>query len=139
MLSISKPHIKWQVDNDFVSLLPKMKTDIVLSYGEKILIIDTKAYGRLLQSHYGTETIHSQNLYQIFTYVKNKEYELRDTPHEVSGVLLYAKTGEGITFENDYLMSGNLIAVRTLNLNCPHTEIAAQLNQIVKVHFGITR
>lgn len=139
MISISKPHIKWQVDNDIVSLLPKMKTDIVLSYGEKILIIDTKAYGRLLQSQYGAETIHSQNLYQIFTYVKNKEYELRDILHEVSGMLLYAKTDEGITLENDYLMSGNLIAVRTLDLNCSPTEIAEQLNHIVKVHFGIVR
>lgn len=137
MLSVSKPQIKWQLDNDFDALLPKMKTDIVLSYGEKTLIIDTKAYDRVLQSSYGTDTIRSEHLYQIFAYVKNKEYELRDESHEVSGMLLYAQTDDGIALDNTYCMSGNRISVRTLDLNCHHTEIARQLNEIVKVFFCI--
>ena len=44
------------------------------------------------------DTLHSGNMYQIFTYVKNKETELAAKPHEVAGMLLYAKTDEAIDF-----------------------------------------
>lgn len=139
MLSVSKPYIDWKVDDGFRDKLPKMKTDILLSDGDKRLIIDTKAYSRLLQSRYAKDTIHSNNLYQIFAYVKNMEYELRNEPHEVSGMLLYAKTDEGKPLDNTYSMSGNTISVRTLDLNCHHIAIAGQLNEIVRVHFGVVR
>lgn len=77
------------------------------------------------------------NLYQIFTYVKNKEYELRDKDHKVAGMLLYAKTDEEIYPNNVYQMSGNQITVRTLDLNKPFAEIAEQLNTIAKTHFDL--
>lgn len=77
------------------------------------------------------------NLYQIFTYVKNKEYELKEKDHTVSGMLLYAKTDEEIYPNNVYQMSGNQITVRALDLNLPFTEIAKQLNTIAKVHFNL--
>lgn len=74
---------------------------------------------------------------QIFTYVKNKEYELREKDHTVSGMLLYAKTDEEIYPNNVYQMSGNQITVRTLDLNLPFTEIAEQLDTIAKLHFSL--
>ena len=74
---------------------------------------------------------------QIFTYVKNKEYELREKDHTVSGMLLYAKTDEEIYSNNVYQMSGNQITVRTLDLNLPFDEIAGQLNTIAKTHFDL--
>lgn len=77
------------------------------------------------------------NLYQIFTYVKNKEYELRDKDHKVAGMLLHAKTDEEIYPNNVYQMSGNQITVRTLDLNKPFAEIAEQLNTIAKTHFDL--
>lgn len=137
MLSVSKPYIDWKVDDGFCDKLPKMKTDILLSNGDKKLIIDTKAYSRLLQSRYDKDTIRSNNLYQIFAYVKNMEYELQNEPHEVSGMLLYAKTDEGKPLDKTYYMSGNRISVCTLDLSCHHTEIAWQLNEIVYQHFGV--
>lgn len=75
--------------------------------------------------------------YQIFTYVKNKEIELSAQPHEVSGMLLYAKTDEAVLPNNSYKMSGNIISVKTLDLDCDFSEIANQLNKIVESHFGI--
>ena len=36
----------WQVDDGFRDLLPKMKTDITLTCGERTLIIDAKYYER---------------------------------------------------------------------------------------------
>ena len=68
--------IPWQLDDGIGSMLPVMQTDIMLSYQEKILIIDAKYYGNTTQTRFGTHTLHSGNLYQIFTYVKNKEAEL---------------------------------------------------------------
>ena len=103
-----------------------MQSDIMLSYGDKTLIIDAKYYGHTTQVQYDVNTLHSNNLYQIFTYVKNKAV----TGGEVSGMLLYARTDEEIQPDNEYMMSGNKISVKTLDLNRDFTEIAAQLNKI---------
>lgn len=104
-----------------------MQTDIMLTYKEKVLIIDAKYYTHTTQSQFNVNTLHSSNLYQIFTYVKNKEIELSAKPHEVSGMLLYAKTDEAILPNNSYMMSGNKISVETLDLNLPFNEIAMKL------------
>ncbi len=45
---------------------------------------------------------------------KNKEIELSAQPHEVFGMLLYAKTDEAVLPNNSYKMSGNTISVKTL-------------------------
>ena len=137
ILNVSAPTIRWQLDNDFDELLPKMKTDITLSYNDKILIIDTKAYERIIQTHYDRRTIRSAHLYQIFAYVKNKETELSSTSHTVSGMLLYAHTDTDEPLNYTYLMSGNQISVVSLDLNCHHTEIAVQLNKIAWNYFGV--
>ena len=76
-------------------------------------------------------------MYQIFTYVKNKEAELADRPHEVSGMLLYAKTDEEVYPENEYRMSGNRIEVRTLNLDRDFSKIKAQLDEIARKYLGV--
>ena len=58
-----------------------------------------------MQVQFNKHTLHSANIYQIFTYVKNKEYELREMDHTVSGMLLYAKTDEEIYPNNVYTTS----------------------------------
>ena len=127
--------IPWQLDDDFGTMLPVMLSDIMLSKGSTTLIIDAKYYSSTTQSQYGVNTLHSGNLYQIFTYVKNKDAEFGDEPHTVSGMLLYAQTDETVQPNHVYHMSGNKISVRTLNLNCPFKGIAAQLDGIVTEHF----
>ena len=131
-LSVSSSQIKWQLDDGFDEMLPVMQSDIMMRYKEKVLIIDAKYYSRATQVQYDKHTLHSNNLYQIFTYVKNKEAELskKDEPHEVAGMLLYAKTDEAIQPDNEYQMSGNRIAVRALDMTCDFTRIKAQLDGI---------
>lgn len=129
--------IPWQLDDGYDALLPVMQTDITLTYGHQILNIDAKYYRRTIQTNYGVQTLHSGNLYQIFTYVKNKEAQLSGTGYKVSGMLLYAKTDEELVPDNIYQMSGNQISVKTLDLNHEFSEIEGQLKQIVKDHFGI--
>ena len=134
-LSANASQIAWQLDDSENQLLPKMQTDIMLSQGNNILIIDAKYYSHMTQQQYGTNTLHSNNLYQIFTYVKNKEIALSAQQHTVSGMLLYAQTDEDVIPNNTYQMSGNQISVRALNLNQNFSKISENLNSIVKDNF----
>ena len=126
--------IPWALDDDFNAMLPIMQSDITLSKDDKILIIDAKYYIKNLQSRYST-TVISGNLYQIFTYVKNKQYEVKDQDIIVSGMLLYAKTDQENVENNDYHMSGNLISTRTLDLSVDFSLVKKQLDDIVNKYF----
>ena len=136
-ITANASQIPWQLDDDMSAMLPVMQTDIMLTHGEKTLIIDAKYYAHSTQIQYDKHTLHSGNMYQIFTYVKNKETELADKPHEVSGMLLYAKTDEDVYPENEYRMSGNRIEVRTLNLDGDFSKIKAQLDGIAEKYLGV--
>ena len=129
--------IDWALDDGIDMMLPIMQSDIMLSYVKgdikKTLIIDAKYYAHTTQLQYDVHTLHSGNLYQIFTYVKNKAA----AGGEVAGMLLYAKTDEDIYPDNEYQMSGNKVTVRTLDLNSDFENIALQLNDIVQNCFAI--
>ena len=126
------PQIPWQIDDGIDFLLPKMQTDVTLECGRKILIIDAKYYGRNLSKNYGKNIHHTGNLYQIFTYVKNKDLEMQGNDVEVSGMLLYARTTSEIQPDSDYIMSENMISVKTLDLNQEFSVIKKQLDGIVE-------
>lgn len=85
-----------------------------------------------MQMQYDKATLHSGNIYQIFTYVKNQ-----DTANtgNVSDMLLYAKTEETITPDCSFVVGGNRISVKTLDLNKEFKLIAAQLDKIAEDHF----
>ena len=127
--------IPWALDDGIGTMLPVMQSDIMLTKGKDVLIIDAKYYTHTTQTQYDVHTLHSNNLYQIFTYVKNKNTEFGEEPHCFSGMLLYAATDEAIQPDNSYQMSGNKISVKTLDLNRDFSEIAAQLNAIVAEYF----
>jgi 5-methylcytosine-specific restriction enzyme subunit McrC len=122
--------IEWALDNDYDDMLPEMKTDITLKKENgDIVIIDTKYYSQTMQANplYNTRTIHSGNLYQIFTYVKNKANNYLGN---VEGILLYAKTDEPISPDCNYMMSGNRIRVKTLDLDGDFMTIRQQLDEL---------
>ena len=62
--------IDWALDDGIGTMLPTMQSDIMLSYEGRTLIIDAKYYSHTTQVQYDVHTLHSNNLYQIFTYVK---------------------------------------------------------------------
>lgn len=125
--------IRWALDDGISTMLPTMQSDIMLTYGDRTLIIDAKYYAHTTQMQYNVNTLHSNNLYQIFTYVKNKAAD----GGEVSGMLLYAQTDEEIQPDHTYMMSGNRISVKTLDLNCDFCEIAHQLNSIADAFIAL--
>lgn len=132
----TKPHaakIEWNIikENSINCILPIMQTDIVLSIGDRTLIIDTKYYSYTLQSNFDSRKIHSGNLYQIYAYVNN--YDVGHTG-KVDGMLLYAKTQDEPLLDNKETFSdGNVIYFRTLDLNRDFREIANQLESILKL------
>lgn len=134
-ITANASQIPWIVDDGVKDMLPIMQSDIMLSKENQVLIIDAKYYKNTMQTRFEKQTLHSGNLYQIFTYVKNKEAELEDKQHEVAGMLMYAKTDEDIVPDNKYSMSGNKIYVRTLDLNCDFLTIREQLDSIVANYF----
>lgn len=137
-LKASTSRIKWNIDyqsdNKALELLPCMQSDIMLEYNGRTLIIDTKYYSQTMQKQYNKQTLHSNNLYQIFTYVKN--YDIQNSSN-VAGMLLYAKTNEEITPDLETSICGNRIYVKTLDLYTDFKNIASQLDEIIsyiKIH-----
>lgn len=124
--------IPWDVAGN-IDLLPVMQSDIMLTDGEKYLIIDAKYYSKVFQKQFDKQTLHSNNLYQIFTYVKNQD---KCNSGKVSGMLLYAKTDEGISPDVEYKMGQNAIEVKTLDLGIEFSKIAEQLNAIILKYFN---
>lgn len=128
MDSIAPTRIEWDTEDGVIDLLPQMRSDIMIELQGFTFIIDAKYYASSLQTgQYGKKTIHSHNLYQIFTYVKNRD---KKADGSVTGMLLYANT-DGDNPDMEYHLSGNKISVRTLNLNCEFSEVKKQLDGIV--------
>lgn len=154
-LSAAASQIQWALDDGERDMLPVMQTDVTLTKGGKVLIIDAKYYQKATQECFeGARGIHSNNLYQIFAYVKNKELELKKEAGlkgtvqgglagsggpgggaggRVSGMLLYARTDEDVLPDASYSMSGNRISVRTLDLNQDFSEIERQLREVAAI------
>lgn len=121
--------IKWKLDETpSDNFLPNMETDIELEGIGGKLIIDTKYYvNALVKSNFSeTKKLISSNLYQIFAYVKNTEYD-----GEVSGMLLYPTVNYDLN--QKYKISGNHIFVRTVNLGGDFEKIRSSLLNITDI------
>lgn len=132
-LKTSADRIDWNLDDSktsIIEMLPSMQSDITLRKGDKTLIIDAKYYGRMLQTYYDKETIHSGNLYQIFTYVKNEDAL---NTGNVSGLLLYAKSNTTDVPNLDAYFGPNHIMAKALDLSTNFVEIKKQLDEIVNL------
>lgn len=134
---VKAARIKWDLqgenDSAAVRFLPAMQTDIYLRYRDRMLILDAKYYGKTMQQQFDKATLHSANLYQIYTYVKNQDVTHSGT---VSGMLVYAKTQEAITPDCLFNLGGNQIGACTLDLNQNFRQITAQLDRIAVRFFG---
>ena len=129
--------IQWDVSEEtpasMIRLLPGMHSDIMLCNGGLTLIIDAKFYRHAVASYMEKQMLHSANLYQIYTYVKNED---RSKSGNVSGMLLYAKTTEETQPFLSANLGGNQISVRSLDLNRSFSGIAASLDEIAYHSFG---
>ena len=125
----SSPQIRWAIQEGADPFLPRMQTDVVLRNKNHILILDAKYYANLFQQNpFGQkETLHSAHLYQLFAYLKN--WPIQEN-QKVDGLLLYAKTDQGIDLDQCYQLEGHTLRVKTLDLSQPFEDISKTLDKI---------
>lgn len=130
---VRREDIKWQAESLFdspLSLLPKMQTDITLESKQHKLIIDTKYYRNTFSSHYDTEKFHSNNLYQIYSYLTNLENDTSNPNNEYcDGMLLYPTTQREI--DASYQMGKHKVRIATVDLSQDWEEISKRLLSIL--------
>lgn len=126
--------IEWNVlkEKSTMDILPTLQTDIMLTFNDRTLIIDTKYYGKTFQTYHEKKSIHSNNQFQILTYVLNHD---KNHSGKTDGMLLYAKTQEEVHPDGEmHWHDGNVIYYRTLDLNKNFDEIKSQLEKIVEIY-----
>ncbi len=123
--------IDWNVEENS-ELLPIMKTDIMLynKNTDKTLIIDAKYYNSIFQYNnlYNSKSFQSANLYQMYTYVKNKDIHKTGKVH---GVLLYGQAKDDPLVESKFDFDGNEITVTNIELNKDFDTIKKKLESLI--------
>ena len=113
---------------DQLQMLPLMRTDIHLENEDRRIIIDTKYYSENLQHHHGKSSLRSENLYQIFSYLKNSE-ALGGAYRYAEEILLYPAVDDRIAFGAD--IQGHHVRVCTVNLDQPWQKIRSDLLAVI--------
>ena len=102
-----------------------METDVCLDRPGRAIILDTKFYAQALKAGaFGaTAKLPSANLYQLFTYLRQRATE--PGWEQAEGVLLYPRTTRDFAVE--FTTHGHRIRARTLDLSQPWRNIHAGL------------
>tara|TARA_X000000950_G_scaffold215259_1_gene259087 strand:- start:871 stop:1893 length:1023 start_codon:yes stop_codon:yes gene_type:complete len=118
--------INWDMEESRHELFPIMKTDITIETAEKKTIIDTKFYKDIFSYNYEKPKFHSNNLYQIYAYIKN--YINRGNK-KLEGILLYPTTKEDV--DSNHTIGGHKFRLMTINLNQEWKNIEEDLISII--------
>ena len=115
------------VDGYAPPFLPQLCTDITLESKAKILVIDAKCYGRILNMHHEKKILSPANRHQIVDYVVHAAYE---SVKPVSGMLLYALTESEDAMHESWFEIGHEFHCFTLDLGVEFDSIAKSLDEI---------
>ena len=131
-LDVRREHIAWaasSADDPELKYLPTMRTDISIRAGSRTLIIDTKYYKEVFQSYFDKQTVHSGNLYQLFSYLKNLE-AANATAAGAAGMLLYPVVDAPVKLR--YTIHSHNVCVCTVDLAQEWIGIRSQLLDLVE-------
>lgn len=125
---VSRPHVAWALDESQSSsgglqMLPSMRTDICLEAPDDKIIVDCKFYSTPLRTHYDKTSFISGHLYQLFTYLKNQEWQ--PGWEAARGMLLYATVDE--PFDEHVHLHGHRIRVVSVRLDQDWQKLSAEL------------
>lgn len=127
-----KPYqLEWQaipLVTNGVGRLPTMRTDVYLENADRRIIIDTKYYADALQQHHGSPSFRSNNLYQLFSYLRNDAVAEPGRPL-AEGMLLYPQVQH--TLNASYNVHGHQVRLATVNLAAPWPEIESRLAELL--------
>ena len=124
---VASERFQWKLTGNQY-LLPTMVTDISLTNrnGKEKIIMDAKFYKHIFQEHFGKESFHSHNLYQLFTYLMHQPKELK-----LRGILIYPNKGKDV--QESFVWDERItIEVMTLNLDSSWNEIDDCLMSVIE-------
>ena len=129
--NVSPIKIKWSADRTPITssqYLPEMRTDITISSENETIIMDTKYYKSIFSERFEKKSIHSNNLYQLLSYLENFKRNFKNCCPP-RGILLYPVTTSHIHIPLkiwDYD-----ILVTTVNLAEPWESISYKLLDLI--------
>lgn len=123
--------LEWQavpVTSNGIGRLPAMRTDVYLESADRRIIIDTKYYADALQQYYGSASFRSDNLYQLFAYLRNDAIFKPDlTPAD--GMLLYPQVHHAI--DTSYVIHGHNVRLVTVDLAAAWSNVELRLTELL--------
>ena len=129
--------IKWPVESESATpginqILPQMKTDIILEHyaQNRRIVIDTKFNRIVTVRQHGGESIRSQNLYQIYAYLRSQEKADDPLSAASAGLLLHPSIGEEV--DESATIQGHQIRFATVDLAAAAPEIRRRLLSLVE-------
>lgn len=130
---VSSDEIEWiaePISESGLDLLPKMRTDVTLRSNTRKIVLDAKFYSNTLSSYYGSQKLHSTNLYQLYSYLRNLEESSDDVLNRnCEGVLLYPTTQKEV--DESFMLGSHKVHIATVDLNQDWRSIHNRLLQIV--------
>jgi len=114
------------------SILPKMKTDVVLEHGnsQRRIVIDTKFAPVLTSGWHREETLRSGYLYQIYAYLRSQAGRGSLVEDQAEGLLLHPSVERNI--DEAVVIQGHPIRFATVDLAASSTEIRQRLLEVVR-------
>jgi 5-methylcytosine-specific restriction enzyme subunit McrC len=134
--SVKRPIFNWdskELTPGAMSLMPEMRTDIVLTSANRTIVIDAKHYRDILSGKPGyPKKIRSGHLYQLFSYVKHAE--IANPGKCIDGALIYPANGSEIYV--DYNWASHCLRVIYVDLAAPWQQIHERLLSLPRKPFA---
>ncbi len=125
---------RWRIESKssgIDKILPTMRTDIILDHSDagRRIVIDTKFNSVVTRGWFREETLRSQYVYQIYTYLKSQEDNDDSLDANATGLLLHPSVGDMVN--EAVVIQNHEIRFATVDLGATAKEIRAQLLQVV--------
>ncbi len=125
-------HIRWPLENPsslLGEMMPRMKTDVALERGSRRIIIDTKFMEMLTSNQYAQLKMNSDNIYQIYAYLRSQERADDLLSKTSTGILLYPSLD--VDYDEAATIQSHEIRFATVDLTADSRTIRRQLLRIV--------
>ena len=130
---VSRPKIRWMataLGESDIKLLPDMNTDMILESASRKIILDTKYYEKTTSEYFEVEKFHPNNLYQIYSYLRNIEEDDSSAINlNAEGILLYPTVKS--EYDHQFLIGGHRLRVATVDLAQSWQGIEKRLMYII--------
>ncbi len=113
---VSSERLSWAASTDNpgdLQYLPTMVTDVTMRSLTRCIVIECKYYRSTLQQQFSKSSLHSENVYQLFAYLKNTP--AKTSMGNVEGILLYPRVGGKLNIR--VTLQKHLVKVCTIDLS----------------------